>query len=403
MRKDPPAIKHPYVFSVSQAQTFELCPRKWAYQKIDGLPDPGNEASQLGGEVHEELEEYLEKGTPIGTDRAGKIAMCALPHLPPPMYPGMRIEDWFHVKIGNYQGKHGVGAYYRGLKDVEIRAGWKRPGIPFVSDHKTTKNFGWLKTPEDLTGGESDVGDMQAGLYAYDTMLQATVDVVDLQWTYMRTTGAPVAEPSIALITRTQVDRIIHKLELTTAEMIRTKDEHSTALTVVQDPTGCSAFGGCPYQDLCKLTPREKLKAMVKQVAKESGVLGKLAARKAAKSGAAATTTTAVSKPAETVETTGEATAENEATDAKVNPPEEEIAPVVTVETIAADKAAKEAERVATKTGKGKKADAVAPAQVTAKWVSVDPSGGTLSRALDAFFDVIVDSVAARIAEKLKK
>src|SRR5690606_21832812 len=271
VRKDPPEIKHPYIFSVSQAQTFELCPRKWAYQKIDGLPDPGNEASQLGGEVHEELEEYLEKGTPIGTDRAGKIAMSGLPHLPPPMYPGMRIEDWFHVKIGNYQGKHGVGAYYRGLKDVEIRAGWKRKGVPFVSDHKTTKNFMWLKTPEDLTGGVSGVGDMQAGLYAYDTMLQAVVDLVELQWTYMRTTGAPVAEPSITLITREQVDRIIHKLELTTAEMIRTKDEHPTALTVVQDPTGCSAFGGCPYQGLCKLTPQEKLKAMVKQVAKESG------------------------------------------------------------------------------------------------------------------------------------
>src|SRR5690606_35246367 len=137
------------------------------------------------------------------------------------------------------------------------------------------------------------------------------------------------------------------KLELTTAEMIRTKDEHPTALTVVQDPTGCSAFGGCPYQGLCKLTPQEKLKAMVKQVAKESGVLGKLAARKAAKSGkapattAATTTTVEESKATETVETKGETVAvENEATDAKVNPPENEDAPVVTVETIEAEKAA---------------------------------------------------------------
>src|SRR5690606_31108011 len=401
--------KHPYIFSVSQAQTFELCPRKWAYQKIDGLPDPGNEASQLGGEVHEELEEYLEKGTPIGTDRAGKIAMSGLPHLPPPMYPGMRIEDWFHVKIGNYQGKHGVGAYYRGLKDVEIRAGWKRKGVPFVSDHKTTKNFMWLKTPEDLTGGVSGVGDMQAGLYAYDTMLQAVVDLVELQWTYMRTTGAPVAEPSITLITREQVDRIIHKLELTTAEMIRTKDEHPTALTVVQDPTGCSAFGRCPYQGLCTLTQPEKLKAMVKQVAKESGVLGKLAARKAAKSGkapattAAATTTVEESKATETVETKGETVAE--ATDAKVNPPENADAPVVTVETIEAEKAAKVAEKAAekaAKTSKGKKAATTAPTALQAEWVT-QTSGGTLSRALDAFFDVIVDSLATRISEKMKK
>src|SRR5690606_10803930 len=125
---------------------------------------------------------------------------------------------------------------------------------------------------------------------------------------------------------------------------------------------------------LCKLTPQEKLKAMVKQVAKESGVLGKLAARKAAKSGkapattAAATTTTTVeeSKATETVETKGETVAvENEATDAKVNPPENADAPVVTVETIEAEKAAKVAEKAA-KTSKGKKQDVVSTPAVAA-------------------------------------
>ena len=38
-RKDPPKIDHPYVFSVSQVQAFRLCPRKWAYNKIDFIED----------------------------------------------------------------------------------------------------------------------------------------------------------------------------------------------------------------------------------------------------------------------------------------------------------------------------------------------------------------------------
>lgn len=368
MRKPAPEIDHPYIFSVSQVETFRTCPRKWAYLKIDGIEDPGTEASQLGTEVHDELEAYLEQGKPVGMGLAGQIAMSGLRHLPPPRFPGMSVEAWFHVKIGSHRGKRGVGAYYRGLKDVEIRKGWRNVGIPFVSDHKTTKNFMWQKTAQDLTGGVSGVGDTQAGVYAYDTMLKTKASVVDLQWTYMRTTGAPASEPTICQITREQVDRIISELALTTAEMIRTKDEHPTAVTVVQDPTGCSAFGGCPYQSLCNLTPREKMKALMTQSKKEASVLGKLAARKAAKQGKAS------------VETGGE-----EAVDAKVNPPENEIAPVVTAETSQPSKPVKFLKKA------------------SAKSDVVESSGFVIGRAVDAFWNVLVDDLATKIANKLGK
>lgn len=377
-RKPPPRINHPYVFSVSQAQTFRLCPRKWAYIKIDGIEDPGNESSKLGGEVHEEIEEYLENSVPIAANsKAGKIAMSGLPFLPPPMYPGMSVEAWFHVKVGD--------AYYRGLKDVEIEKGWKRPGVPFVSDHKTTKNFMWAKTSKDLTGGDSDVGDVQAGLYAYDTMVKTGAAEVDLQWTYMCTTGAPKGEPTIATISRDQVDRIIHELELTTAEMILTKDEHPTASTVDQDPTGCAAFGGCPFKDLCNLTPQEKMKAMMAQSKKESGVLGKLAARKAAKQQKAASGGDAKK------EKTNLKVVKTEAENAKVNPPENADAPVVT-----ADDVEKKPKRTAKTKAKATSSAGQAPQPIVA-------GGSVLGRAVDAFWGVIVDDLASRISEKLKK
>jgi hypothetical protein len=376
MRKEPPKINHPYVFSVSQIETFLLCPRKWAYDKIDGLADPGNEASILGGKTHDQLEKYLEKGTPINMKLPeGKIAFAALPHLPPPMYPGMRIEEWFHFRIGS--------AYVRGLKDVEIPGGWKSKN-PFLSDHKTTKNFIWAKSAEDLTGGVSGVGDIQAGVYSKHTMEETRKEIVDLQWTYIRTTGAPLAQPTKTIITLDQVDRILVGVERTIEEMIETKLKHKTALTVIQKPTGCDAFGGCPRKALCALSPAQKFKAMMSQKTKEQekmsdkkSVLESLAKRKAAKSG---TKTESAKKPA----TPKTQVVETEATDAEINPPENAYSPEVTEEDAK---------------NRGKKTRAKNTAVVT----SLESGGSLFGRAVDAFLDVFVQEVANRVKDQLKK
>lgn len=395
-RKPAPPIDHPYVFSVSQVETFLLCPRKWAYLKIDGLEDPGNASSKLGGEVHDVLEDYLAKAIPINVRKqAGRIAMAGVPHLPPPKYPGMEIEEWFSIRIGNFQGKHGVGAYYRGLKDVQIRGGWISHR-PFVSDHKTTKDFMWAKSAEALTGGASGVGDIQAGLYAYELMESEGVDEVDLQWTYMRTTGAPVANPTITTITREQAERVIRKLERVTEEMIRAKDAHTSALTVVQDFNGCDAFGGCKRIELCKPSPRDKLKAMFSQEKKEeekmaskkSGVLGRLAERKAAKNGGApaATKETKTEKAA----AKEEKTKETEATDAAVNPPENAESPVVT-------------EAQAANRGKGKSSSTKTSTKSSAPTATGVAPAGVFSRAVDAFCDVFLDEIAKRVSDRIQK
>lgn len=252
-RKPAPNIQHPYVFSVSQAETFELCNRKWGFLKIDKLQDPGSDASILGGKVHDCLEAYLERGEPIPGDQAGRIAMAAVPYLPTPQMPGMKIEEWFHLRVGN--------AYYRGLKDVEIPGGW-RSARPFVSDHKTTKNFMWAKTADDLTGGLRGVGNTQAGVYAGHTMKVTGERHVDLQWTYMRTTSSPLAQPTYAVISDEQVNRVIEKLEKTTERMIWTKDNFDRAMDIEPNYKGCPALGGCPFRDRCERSAGEVIKSL---------------------------------------------------------------------------------------------------------------------------------------------
>lgn len=379
-RKSPPEIDHPYVFSVSQAETFIRCPRKWALEKIDGVLDPGSDSTKLGGEVHEQLENFLEKGVPINVrSRAGKIALPAVPHLPPPLYPGMQIEDWFAVKIGN--------AYYRGLKDVQILSGWRTTN-PFVSDHKTTKNFAWAKTAEDLTGGRKSIGNIQAGVYAHDAMIETGQATVDLQWTYLRTTATPKAEPTITSISKEQVSRILEHLEEVTEQMIQTKKNNPTALTVVQNPLACDAFGGCAHKDLCKLTPQQKLRAMMSQKTQEEGVLGRLKQRKEAKEKG---TSSLVVKAKETVvETTGADVVEE--TEAKVNPPEEEIAPVYTAESEA--KKPRKTKQAVQAADTGAATPAVVAGNLFAR---------AFNAAVEAFVETFAEDIAARVEQRLKK
>ena len=74
--------------SPSQVETFDLCARKWAYNKIDRIPSPQNAAAALGEAAHKHRENWLIHGTPPPVDdvfdKAAKLALVGLEHLPPP-------------------------------------------------------------------------------------------------------------------------------------------------------------------------------------------------------------------------------------------------------------------------------------------------------------------------------
>lgn len=249
-RPDAPQVNHRYVFSVSQVETFLTCPRKWAFEKIDGIEKQSNKFAELGHRVHGVLEEYLDKGKPITSDtREGSIAMAGIKHLPYPRAPGMRVERWFAIVFGV--------AAYRGLKDVEII---RRRELPLVLDHKTTRSWDWKKTTREL------VRDIQAGIYAADAMRKTGAREVALRWLYYRTEGAPLSEPVDVTITRSQVSDILTYTNHTAKRMIKVLQTCSRAMDVEPDYTGCSAFGGCPHRDTqCKPKAVKVLKAIMAQ------------------------------------------------------------------------------------------------------------------------------------------
>lgn len=271
------------MFSVSQIETFELCPRKWALQKIDGIETPSNKFAVLGDKCHVVLERYLKKGVPVDPHtEVGRIVFPGLKYLPLPMTPGMRVEEWFSIEFGV--------AAYRGLKDVEILRP-KNSRYPLVLDHKTTRNLAWKKTPERL------VVDTQAGVYSADCMQKTKEDFVDLHWQYYKTEGKPFSEPVETRITRNQVGDILTRVNSTAEKMVRTLQMYGKgkAIEVTPNFSSCQAYGGCDFKEThCKPRPQQILKAIMAQKVEESKrstseFLADIKGRKEKKNGTAST------------------------------------------------------------------------------------------------------------------
>src|SRR5678816_2983259 len=154
------------MFSATQVESFLLCPRKWAWSKLDGISSPPTPAAELGTIVHAQLENWLGYGIPFDcSHKSGDIAYAGLEHLPRPNTPGMTVEEAFVLELG--------GHTWRGLKDVQILD--RQP--PLVLDHETTRDIDlFARSPEELRTN------VQACLYAADAMVRTDSDTCELYW-----------------------------------------------------------------------------------------------------------------------------------------------------------------------------------------------------------------------------
>jgi CRISPR/Cas system-associated exonuclease Cas4 (RecB family) len=255
--------------SASQVQTFLDCQRKWAWRYIAGIEEPPSASAELGRAVHAELEKYLRGGEIDFTTEVGYIAASGLQHLPKPGAEGMQIEAEFH-----FEGPSGHS--YLGYKDLEM------PRV--VYDHKSTGDLKWQKTEEDLKT------DIQATLYAADYFRNNPDELeVELRWVYYQTRGTK--KSAVTRVTRHQGevwDRFL-EIERVAEQMasIDTKDP----LELPPSINHCSAFGGCPHQGRCNLSPFDKMRSYMEQ----NKLLASLQAKK---NGAAAPASAAPDLPA---------------------------------------------------------------------------------------------------------
>lgn len=254
----------PYTCSASQIETAELCLRKWYLSKVQEIPREPNRFAQFGTLTHEHCADWFEHSKPPPGTPEGRAALGLIRHLPPPQTPGLETEKEILFSIG--------GVPFRGFVDLRNLS----LETPWISDHKTTSDLKWAKSEQELREHP------QPTAYAYEAMVATGKRAVDLQWTYTTRGKRPVVLP---VRTRVTYEEIRPRLEKTaeTANLLKLIwDERPDPDEIPYDPNGCHAFGGCPYQEICNLTPNEKFRGIMTQ-GKKNAFRERLQASKAKK------------------------------------------------------------------------------------------------------------------------
>ena len=240
------------IYSASQLKTWELCPRKWAWEYVAKFKQPPTPAMLRGTAMHKALERiYLEKTTLAKQVERGQctpeIAAIAEPGLMflPDARAKVDVERKLSLKPPHTRHK------YRGYVDLSyvLTTG------PVVLDHKTTSAKKWALTPETMTT------DLQVALYAREALVRFPgTSTVDLRWVYYRTSKTPKAWVSRAVWS---VDEVLQRFERVeqTADAVTDHRHEKDPLKYPYRPESCSAYGGCPHVTRCNLSPMAILKS----------------------------------------------------------------------------------------------------------------------------------------------
>lgn len=228
-------------FSASRTQTILNCERKAGWQYIAGIEDPGNQDTELGQKVHAELEAVKSQPgyLPNRLTEAGAIAIEALPYVED-FSPenGAKPEGEFFLR-----GRHP----WRGFIDL------RKPGS--LVDYKTTSDFKWAKTEQEL------LYDPQAVLYAVHEFSRWDGDTVDLMWLYLHK-KKHAAKPVKITMTRAHAMRVFAAMEAfaddfqarADAAPVQPELRARYVLDVLKPNTShCGAYRGCPYRDRCNI------------------------------------------------------------------------------------------------------------------------------------------------------
>jgi RecB family exonuclease len=220
-------------FSASSVEAFQRCPRRWAWRRLEGVKTDTTRMT-FGREVHDVLKNWLTAGELDPKTRAGACAAQGVAVLPPPRTEGLRVEEWFGVKIG--------GVLFRGIKDLEELE--RDP--PRVTDHKTTRSLFWAKEPDAL------VDDLQACLYAADAMASTGALRCELRWIYYPTEGPPKAAAVVTrVVDRAEVEPVLARAVQAAKKMTRLRILGARALDLPPNLDSCSDYGGCEYAEHC--------------------------------------------------------------------------------------------------------------------------------------------------------
>lgn len=221
--------------SASQISNFRKCPRRWWWEKVAGYKTPTSPAMETGTRIHAELEAYLRDGT-LPTD---PIAMAGLEFLPEPeTVDGINVERKLTLEGA------GLPVPIIGFVDLVEPPGAGQL-IPTITDHKTTSDFRYIKSPEVLAH------DPQAIIYSEFalTHLFPSHNRVTFRHVYYRTRGRPDSRESRVDLSLLQVGKRFEGIVKTVQAQAEARQKDITDIEPVL--SACGDYGGCPFQTNC--------------------------------------------------------------------------------------------------------------------------------------------------------
>jgi hypothetical protein len=240
-----------YAYSASQISTWLDCPRKWGWDKLNGIKGPANASAEWGTRMHEMVEHYLKTGEPIDhvhdPDMAARVS-GALHLLPEPKSPGLSVELSFFERLND------APRIWSGRIDYLVR-----DSGALIGDHKSTSSIAkWAKTEADL------LEDPQANIYGKWVLrkypeLHAALG----QWEYIQSKGPKRSEAVMVPLHRSRVDAEFARIDAIAAQIDAWRNAVSSAEQLPYNPESCEKYGGCAYRHMCNLSPEESLKSYV--------------------------------------------------------------------------------------------------------------------------------------------
>ena len=226
--------------SASQVKAFRRCRSRWYHEKVDGHVEPPSEAMKRGTRIHSALEAYLVDGTPLPDTDEGRIARPALTRLPPAgSVPRDRVERRFELPADT------LGLKFVGVIDLVDSL-----DPPVITDHKTTSDFKYTKTEEELRA------DPQAQAYALAMRVDGSP--VRFRHVYIRTTGSPASLETVVDFEPDDLDHALTRLRATVSSMVETSRVDDVA-DVGHNLEACGDYGGCPHRARCAALGRQTL------------------------------------------------------------------------------------------------------------------------------------------------
>lgn len=287
--------------SPTQVDTYRLCPRKWAWNKRDKIKKPSNRFAQRGTDAHDVLDAWLARGEPpdLSTE-IGKMVQPGLKLLPAPMSGESEHEFRLTTEVGIYVMKLDHFKLEREADKILVD----------ITDHKTTTDFKWMKSPDDLM---QDVQACSYGIAGFKKVaIRAQAEgwedmrpvVLRKSWVYYRAgaegkEGSKPAARKVQLVVlpegmpvpkkpddvqaehfgfmRTpELLKTFDGIEATAAEMLDHHRAGRMAMDLPYNAGACEAYGGCPYRDdPCILTGREKMRGIMAQEEKSTSLFDK--------------------------------------------------------------------------------------------------------------------------------